>query len=68
MLARPTTFRNAWVNGKKACDHEGGFTAFDCEVTGIVHDGSNFVVIHVNDQRRAMACQRSTRIGGITVG
>jgi beta-glucuronidase len=42
---------NAWVNGKKACDHEGGFTAFDCEVTGLVHDGSNFVVIHVNDQR-----------------
>jgi len=42
---------NAWVNGEKACDHEGGFTAFDCEVTGLVHDGSNFVVIHVNNQR-----------------
>src|SRR5271165_413143 len=42
---------NAWVNGEKACDHEGGFTAFDCEVTGLVHDGSNFVVLHVNNQR-----------------
>ena len=41
----------AWVNGKKACDHEGGFTSFDCEVTDLVHAGNNFVVIHVNDQR-----------------
>ncbi len=42
---------HAWVNGKKACDHEGGFTPFDCEVTGLLHDGSNFVVIYVNNQR-----------------
>jgi beta-glucuronidase len=42
---------NAWVNGKKACDHEGGFTTFDCEVSSLVHDGSNFVVIRVNNQR-----------------
>ena len=40
-----------WVNGKKACEHEGGFTAFDCEVTDLVHDGANFVVIYVNNQR-----------------
>lgn len=43
---------HAWVNGKKACDHEGGYTPFDCEVTSLVHDGSNFVVIYVNNQRR----------------
>ena len=24
---------------------------FDCEVTSLVHDGDNFAVIHVNDQR-----------------
>jgi beta-glucuronidase len=42
---------SAFVNGKKACEHEGGFTPFDCEVTGLLHDGGNFVVIHVNDQR-----------------
>ena len=43
---------SAFVNGKKACDHEGGFTPFDCEVTSLLHDGDNFVVIHVNDQRK----------------
>jgi len=42
---------HVYVNGKKACDHEGGFTPFDCEVTDLVHDGGNFVVIHVNNQR-----------------
>ena len=42
---------HAWVNGKKACDHEGGFTPFDCEVTSLVRDGNNFVVIYVNNQR-----------------
>ena len=46
---------HVWVNGKKACDHEGGFTPFDCEVTGLLHDGNNFAVIYVNDQRRADA-------------
>jgi len=42
---------HAWVNGNKACDHEGGFTPFDCEVTSLVRDGNNFVVIYVNNQR-----------------
>jgi len=42
---------HAWVNGKKACDHEGGYTPFDCEVTDLVHEGGNFLVIYVNNQR-----------------
>ena len=42
-----------WVNGQKACEHEGGFTPFDCEVTNIVHDGSNFAVIAVDSTRIA---------------
>ena len=46
---------HVWVNGKKACDHEGGFTPFDCEVTNLLDDGNNFAVIYVNDQRRADA-------------
>ncbi|MGB7548813.1 MAG: beta-glucuronidase, partial [Terracidiphilus sp.] len=26
-----------WVNGQKVCEHEGGFTAFNCDVTAAVH-------------------------------
>ena len=42
-----------WVNGQKACEHEGGFTPFDCEITNSVHDGSNFAVIAVDNTRHA---------------
>jgi beta-glucuronidase len=42
-----------WVNGQKICEHEGGFTPFDCEVTSILKDGSNFVVIAVDNTRLA---------------
>jgi beta-glucuronidase len=24
-----------WVNGKKVCEHEGGYTSFNCDVTAI---------------------------------
>jgi beta-glucuronidase len=40
-----------WVNAKRICDHEGGFTPFDCEVTSAIHPGSNFVVIAVDSTR-----------------
>lgn len=40
-----------FVNGQHVCDHEGGFTPFDCEITGIVKDGDNFVVAAVDNQR-----------------
>jgi beta-glucuronidase len=40
-----------WVNGKKVCEHEGGFTAFNCEITSVVHPGSNFVVAAVDSTR-----------------
>lgn len=40
-----------WVNGKKVCEHEGGFTAFNCEVTAAVHAGANFVVAAVDNTR-----------------
>jgi beta-glucuronidase len=41
-----------WVNGKKVCEHEGGFTSFNCEVTAAVHSGDNFVVAAVDNTRR----------------
>jgi beta-glucuronidase len=42
-----------WVNTKKVCEHEGGFTPFDCEVTSVVKDGKNFVVLSVDNTRHA---------------
>jgi beta-glucuronidase len=40
-----------WVNGTKVCEHEGGFTSFNCDVTAAVHSGGNFVVAAVDNTR-----------------
>ncbi len=40
-----------WVNGKRICDHEGGYTPFDCEVTTALHPGTNSVTIAVDATR-----------------
>ncbi len=42
-----------WVNGQKVCQHEGGFTTYDCEVTAQLKDGANFVVAAVDNTRHA---------------
>ena len=42
---------HVFVNDVHICDHEGGFTPFDCEITSAAKDGSNFVVIAVENQR-----------------
>ena len=42
---------HVWVNQKRVCDHEGGYTPFDCELTAVLHPGSNFVVIAVDATR-----------------
>jgi beta-glucuronidase len=44
---------HVWMNGQSLCEHEGGFTPFDCEATALLKDGENFVVISVNDARHA---------------
>lgn len=41
-----------WVNGQRVCDHEGGYTTFDCEVTAALHPGQNSIVVAVDDTRR----------------
>jgi len=43
----------AWVNGKQVCNHEGGYTDFDCDATASIHPGKNFVVIAVDNTRLA---------------
>jgi beta-glucuronidase len=44
---------HVFVDGAHVCDHEGGFTPFDCEVSNVVKDGDNFVVVAVEDDRKA---------------
>jgi beta-glucuronidase len=60
----------AWINGEFACEHEGGFTPFDCEVTKLVRPGANFVVIHVNNTRKREAVPTTVtdwwNYGGLT--
>jgi beta-glucuronidase len=41
-----------WVNGVKVCEHEGGYTSFNCDVTAEVHAGANFIVAAVDNTRR----------------
>jgi beta-glucuronidase len=43
---------HVFVNDVHVCDHEGGFTPFDCEITSAVKDGANFVVIAVDNERK----------------
>jgi|CZKL01.1.fsa_nt_gi beta-glucuronidase len=40
-----------WVNGQKVCEHEGGYTSFNCDVTSALHAGNNFVVAAVDNTR-----------------
>jgi beta-glucuronidase len=40
-----------WVNGQRVCEHEGGYTSFNCEITQAVHPGDNFVVAAVDNTR-----------------
>lgn len=44
-----------YVNGSKAGEHIGGFTPFDFEVGALLHDGSNFVVVKVDNKRHPEA-------------
>lgn len=42
-----------YLNGEKLGDHEGGFTAFQFEVTSLLREGGNFLIVEVNNARRA---------------
>ncbi len=42
---------HVFVNDSYVCQHEGGFTPFDCDVTSIVRPGSNFVVVAADNRR-----------------
>ena len=44
-----------YLNGERLGDHEGGFTAFNFEATSQLREGDNFLVVEVNNSRRADA-------------
>ena len=48
-------FSIASLNGTVVCEHEGGFTSYNCEVTTVLRDDENFVVMYVNNAREAEA-------------
>jgi len=41
-----------YVNGKKVGEHIGGFTPFNFEITDLVKEGENFVVVKVDNTRK----------------
>jgi len=41
-----------WLNGREVGHHEGGFTPFQFEITGLIADGTNDLVVKVNNTRR----------------
>jgi len=43
---------DVWVNGEKVGTHVGGFSPFNFEVTDLLKDGKNDIVVRVNNGRR----------------
>ena len=43
---------HVYVNGKPAGHHEGGFTPFSFDVTDLLKEGENFVVVKADNKRR----------------
>ena len=44
---------HVYVNGKLAGHHIGGFTPFNMDVTDLLREGDNFVIVKVDNKRRA---------------
>jgi len=42
---------DVFLNGKRLGSHEGGFTPFQFEITGLLQDGENRLLVHVNNER-----------------
>ena len=59
-----------WVNGKEAGHHEGGFTPFNFDVTDLLVNGENTVIVKVDNKRKAEAVPTQIfdwwNYGGIT--
>jgi beta-glucuronidase len=45
-------FADVYLNGEKIGQHEGGFTPFNFEITKLVRETGNFLVVKVDNKRR----------------
>src|SRR3569832_70926 len=45
-------FADVYLNGEKIGQHEGGFTPFNFEITKLIRDTGNFLVVKVDNKRR----------------
>jgi len=45
-------FADVYVNGQKACCHEGGYGYFEAEVTALWQEGGNTIEVRAEDYRR----------------
>jgi beta-glucuronidase len=43
---------DVYLNGQKIGQHEGGFTPFNFEITNLVQDSGNFLIVKVDNKRR----------------
>ena len=43
----------AYINGRYLGRHEGGFTPFNFEITKKIQDGDNFIVVKIDNKRKA---------------
>ena len=61
---------HVYVNGRKAGHHIGGFTPFNFDVTDLIKDGENVVIVKVDNKRHAEAVPTQIfdwwNYGGIT--
>ncbi|MGC1373646.1 MAG: glycoside hydrolase family 2 TIM barrel-domain containing protein [Candidatus Sulfotelmatobacter sp.] len=61
---------DVYLNGQKLGEHEGGFTPFNFEVTDQIREGNNFLIVEVNNQRKAENVPGATtdfwNYGGLT--
>ena len=44
---------HVWVNGKKSGHHVGGFTPFNFDISNLLKDGENVVIVKVDNKRHA---------------
>jgi beta-galactosidase/beta-glucuronidase len=61
-------YARVWVNGKFAGEHRGGYSPFALEVTDLVSDGQNEVVVHCYDKANSGLQATGKQTHGVSEG